>query len=70
MADNSDDLTPENLDEFMKAAGEKAAEETLKETWTQFNNIHKAMLFGGFTEAQANSLLVELMWKFMQEGSK
>lgn len=69
MADN-DDLTPENIDEFMKKAAAEAAQEGLKEIWTQFKEIYDAMLLGGFSETQANTILVELMWKFMIEGSK
>ena len=70
MSNQDDDLTPDNLDEFMKQAAADADAEALKETWAQFNSIHKAMILGGFTTTQANSLLVELMWKFMQEGTK
>ena len=67
---SDDDLTPDNLEAFMKKAAEEATDEVLKETWAQFKQIHNAMVLGGFTEAQANTLLVELMWKFMQEGGK
>lgn len=68
MAD--DDLTPENIDEFMKKAAADADAEALKETWAQFNSIYKAMLLGGFSPEQANAILIELMWKLIQEGNK
>ncbi|MCA1840143.1 MAG: hypothetical protein ABR585_13965 [Gemmatimonadaceae bacterium] len=68
--ENPDDLTPENIDAFMKKAAEDAEKDAMTETWQQFKGIHEAMIYGGFSEAQANTLLVELMWKFMKEASE
>jgi len=66
--DNDENLTPENLDAFLKKAQQEVNEEALNLLWTEFKSIHKGMLAGGFTEEQANDLLVGMIWKFMKEG--
>lgn len=68
--ENSDDLTPEQIEAFMKHAAEEVPHNAMNELWMQFNEIHVGLIAGGFTEAQANGIIVDLMWKFMVEGSK
>ncbi len=66
--DNDENLTPENLDAFLKKAQQEVNDEALALLWQEFNSIHKGMLAGGFTEQQANTLIVDMIWKFMREG--
>lgn len=68
--EGSDDLTPEQIEEFMKHAAAEVPHNSMNELWMQFNEIYLGLVEGGFTEAQASSIIVDLMWKFMVEGSK
>lgn len=66
MADEENsELSPEAMEE-LTAHLNKAA---MVELFQQYHEMYVNFKAGGFTEAEARALVVEILWKFMQEGS-
>jgi hypothetical protein len=65
------DETPENenneQDLFKSLAGDMAAD-AQQESWIMLNEVYRGLLAGGFNQAEALTLLTNLMWKMMLEG--
>lgn len=65
------DETPENdgneQDLFANLAADmdQAAQQ---ESWVMLNEVYRGLLAGGFNQAEALTLLTNLMWKMMLEG--
>lgn len=63
------DETPEegnNEQDLFNALGADIGDN--KESWIMLNEVYQGLLQGGFTQAEALSLLTGLMWKMISEG--
>jgi hypothetical protein len=64
------DETPENNDELFKALSADLDASAQQESWVMLNEVYKGLQAGGFSQAEALTLLTNLMWKMMLEGGQ
>lgn len=62
--DKDNNLSPEALNELNDALEGVA----LQELFVQYHQMYSGMVSAGFTDKQAAGILVELMFRFMQNG--
>jgi hypothetical protein len=64
------DETPENNDDLFKALGAEMDASAQQESWIMLNEVYRGLIAGGFSQAEAMTLLTNLMWKMMLEGGQ
>lgn len=65
------DETPENNEQdLFKALGADMDASAQQESWIMLNEVYKGLVAGGFSRAEAMTLLTNLMWKMMLEGGQ
>jgi hypothetical protein len=64
------DETPENNDELFQALSADLDANAQQESWVMLNEVYKGLQAGGFSQAEALTLLTNLMWKMMLEGGQ
>lgn len=64
------DETPENNDDLFKALSADLDANAQQESWVMLNEVYKGLQAGGFSQAEALTLLTNLMWKMMLEGGQ
>ncbi len=69
MSDETPDENAELNSEALSDLTDHLNKAALKELFGQYHEMYEGMVIGGFTEKQAAGILVELMWRFMQEGT-
>jgi len=64
------DETPENNEELFKALGAEMGSSEQNESWIMLNEVYRGLQAGGFSQAEALTLLTNLLWKMMLEGGQ
>jgi hypothetical protein len=64
------DETPENNEDLFKALSAEMGDSAQQESWVMLNEVYRGLVAGGFSKAEAMTLLTNLMWKMMLEGGQ
>ena len=64
------DETPENNDDLFKALSADLDANAQQESWVMLNEVYKGLQAGGVSQAEALTLLTNLMWKMLLEGGE
>jgi len=67
------DETPENdknEQDLFQALSADLDANAQQESWVMLNEVYKGLQAGGFSQAEALTLLTNLMWKMMLEGGQ
>ncbi len=68
MADENQDKN--NEQELFQALSADLDASAQQESWVMLNEVYRGLIAGGFSKAEAMTLLTNLMWKMMLEGGQ